>query len=134
MTYTDEQFKELAEFDGSFYTAVKLNYARPLRRGAIERIAQIHREATGSSLRGNPTCSDCIKRVLKVVGVHYLADKEERSALAEAKKAALAREVATKEETPKTEKKVVKTAQKPAKKATAKKTATKTASKKTTKN
>lgn len=110
MTYNDEQFQELAEFEESYLTAQK-GYARPLRRGAIERIAEIHREATGSRIKGRGNCSACALRVLRLVGTYYFADKEERAAL-EAQKAAKSHEVATAEATPKKTKKTVKTAKK----------------------
>lgn len=110
MTYTDEQFTELSEFEEGFTTAAK-GYARQQRRGAIERIAEIHREATGSRIKGRGNCSACALRVLRLVGTYYFADKEERAAL-EAQKAAKSHEVATADKSPKKTKKTVKTAKK----------------------
>lgn len=110
MTYNDEQFQELAEFEESYLTAQK-GYARPLRRGAIERIAEIHRAATGSRIKARGNCGECALRVLRLVGTYWLADKDERAAL-EAQKAAKSHEVATAEATPKKTKKTVKTAKK----------------------
>lgn len=110
MTYDDTQFAELSQFEESFDTA-RHGYARPLRRGAIERIAQIHREATGSKIRGNGRCSECALRVLRLVGTYYFDDKEERAALA-VQKAPISHEVGTADKSVKKIKKTVKTAKK----------------------
>lgn len=113
MTYNDEQFQELAEFEESYLTAQK-GYARPLRRGAIERIAEIHRAATGSRIKARGNCGECALRVLRLVGTYWLADKDERAALA-AQRVSKSHEVATADKSPKKTKKTVKTAKKAAK-------------------
>lgn len=113
MTYTEEQFAELSEFAESFRTAQK-GYARPLRRGAIGRIAEIHREATGSRIKARGNCGECALRVLRLVGAYYLSDYEEMAALA-VQKAAKSHEVTVSDKSPKKIKKSVKTAKKAAK-------------------
>lgn len=113
MTYSEEQFVELSEFAESFRTAQK-GYARPLRRGAIGRIAEIHRVATGSRIKARGNCGECALRVLRLVGAYYLADCEERAAI-EAQKAAKSHEVTVSDKSLKKIKKSVKTAKKAAK-------------------
>lgn len=113
MTYNDEQFQELAEFEESYLTAQK-GYARPLRRGAIERIAEIHRAATGSRIKARGNCGECALRVLRLVGTYWLADKDERAALA-VQRASKSHEVTASDKSPKKIKKSVKTAKKVAK-------------------
>lgn len=110
MTYNDEQFAELSKYEEGFTTA-RVGYARPQGAGAIERIAAIHREATGSHIRGNGRCSACALRVLRLVGTYYFADKDERAALA-SQKAAKSHEVSTADKSVKKTKKTVKTAKK----------------------
>lgn len=136
MIYTDQQFEELAQYEDRFQTAVFMRYARALPSGALERICQIHNAATGSRLRANGSCADCIKRVLRAVGVSYFTDKDARRVAAQQAKRK-SHEVAVSEETPATEVKAVKTEEnapkKATKKTTAKKTADKPAKKKTSK-
>lgn len=112
MTYNDAQFQELAQFDTNFYYAIKTRTTGPgLKFSEAQHIAQIHRDATGSKIRPMSNCSACILRVLRLVGSHYFADKEERAAL-EAQKAAKSHEVATSEKKATPKKKTVKTAKK----------------------
>ena len=113
MTYNDEQFQALAEFEESYMTAQK-GYARPLRRGAIERIAEIHRAATGSRIKARGNCGECALRVLRLVGTYWLADKDERGALA-SQRVSKSHEVTTDDKSSKKIKKTVKTAKKAAK-------------------
>lgn len=110
MTYNDEQFQELAEFEESYLTAQK-GYARPLRRGAIERIAEIHRAATGSRIKARSNCGECALRVLRLVGTYWLADKDERAARAQQEKPQ-AHKIGISDKSPKKTKKTVKTAKK----------------------
>ena len=104
MTYNDQQFAQLAAFEEYFETAVNHRYARNLPHGAPAEIAEIHRAATGSRLKAN-NCAQCQLRLLRVVGTHYFADKEEREAAA----AAAAKRVAETEEIPAPKKATVKT-------------------------
>lgn len=131
MIYTDEQFNELAQYEDRFQTAVYMRYARALPPGALERIVTIHNAATGSRLRSNGSCADCIKRVLRAVGVSYFTDKDARRVKAQQARRE-SRKVEVVEETPVAEKKVVKTAKKAAKKAAPKKTTKKATAKKVT--
>ena len=121
MIYTEEQFTELAQYEDRFNTAVYMRYARALPPGALERIVTIHNAATGSRLRANGSCADCIKRVLRAVGVSYFTDKDARRVAAQQAK----RKVEVAETPAEPVKKVVKTAQKSTKKAAPKKTSTK---------
>lgn len=121
MIYTDEQFNELAQYEDRFNTAVYLRYARALPNGALERITEIHHAATGSKLRANGNCADCVKRVLRAVGVSYFTDKEARRIAAQMHP----HKVETSEAPAEPVKKAVKTAQKSTKKAAPKKTTTK---------
>lgn len=112
MTYTDTQFATLSQYDQNFFYAVRTRTSGPgISFSAVEQIAAIHREATGSKIRPQARCSSCIVRVLRVVASYYFADKDERAAL-EAQKAAKSHEVAAAEATPKKTKKTVKTAKK----------------------
>jgi len=131
MIYTDEQFNELAQYEDRFNTAVYMRYARALPPGALERICIIHNAATGSKLRANGSCADCIKRVLRAVGVSYFTDKDARRVAAQQAKRE-SRKVDVVAETPVAEKKVVKTAKKAVKKAAPKKTTKKATAKKVT--
>lgn len=108
--YTDEQFAELAKFEDliDIYTHHNYTPSKGVSFSDIKRLAEIHRTATGSRIQVNPTCSSCVKRVLRAIGPSYFTDKETR-AIAARKEAAKKRIVSVSEETPKTEKKVVKT-------------------------
>lgn len=108
MTYNDTQFAELSTWEEAFITATRHSYARPLGRGAIESIAAIHREATGSRIKGDSSCAQCAMRVLRLVGTHWLADKDERAA-AEVARAPKNHEVAVADKSPAKKKKTVKT-------------------------
>lgn len=124
MNYTDEQFNELAKFDVNFFYAIKTktsgNSTHPITRADLVRIAQIHREATGSKVKPTAACGECTVRVLRIVGTAYFADKDERAALEATRQAAL-HEIATSEQVVQPEKKLVKTASKSSKKKTTKK-------------
>lgn len=115
MYYTNEQFNELSVYEQNFFYAIKTqttgNSVHPITKGQLKRIAEIHREATGSHIRVNAFCGECAVRILRIVGASYFADKEERAAL-EAQKAAKSHEVATADKSPKKTKKTVKTAKK----------------------
>ena len=128
MIYNDQQFAELAKWDEALYF-VKASGTLSPRLGMhftdVQRLAQIHREATGSKLRPASHCDTCMARVLRVIGTYYFADKEARQARQELQEArrelqeAAARKVEKTEETAAPVKATVKTAAKP--KSTAKK-------------
>lgn len=123
MYYTNEQFNELSVYEQNFFYAIKTqttgNSVHPITKGQLKRIAEIHREATGSHIKVNAFCGECAVRILRIVGASYFADKEEREERANAE--AVKHEVATSEETPAPMKKTVKTATKsPKKKASTK--------------
>lgn len=123
MNYNDSQFNELSVYEQNFFYAIKTktsgNSIHPITKGQLQRIAEIHREATGSKIKPNAFCGECVVRILRIVGTAYFADKEEREERANAE--AVKHEVATIEETPAPVKKTVKTATKsPKKKASTK--------------
>ena len=109
MTYNDQQFERLAAFEAYFDTAVNHRYARNLPHGAPAEIAEIHRTATGSRLKAN-NCAECQLRLLRVVGTHYFADKEERELRARVQ--STVEKAAPKKATVKTEKKPAQAAKK----------------------
>jgi len=112
MTYNDTQFATLSQYDQNFFYAVRTRTSGPgITFSAVEEIAAIHREATGSKIRPQARCSSCIVRVLRVVASYYFADKDERAALA-AERAAKSHEVAAVEKKAAPKKKTVKTAKK----------------------
>ena len=94
LTYTDEQFDYLAQFESQFDCIINRRYMpRPLARGAYEAIRDIYRAATGSHIGGSASCSQCVARVLRAAGGKWYEDKELREEMA-AQKAAKPRKVA----------------------------------------
>lgn len=92
LTYTDEQFAYLAQYESHFDCVIHKHYnPRPLPSAAFKTIRDIYHEATGSQLGGNPSCAQCVARVLRAAGGRWYDDKELRDAMAAeaaAKKAA----------------------------------------------
>ena len=78
MIYTDEQFKELSEFEGNFFTALKGNYSRYIPKTKLERILAIYCEALNIRRTIDFTCPVCVVELLQKVGKMYYADKDER--------------------------------------------------------
>lgn len=81
MTYNDEQFKTLAEFESAFRSAIRSNYVRPNPgRSALATITLIHQTATGQRLPQSFSCSSCVLEILRTVGAAWIKDFDERSA------------------------------------------------------
>lgn len=119
LTYTDEQFNYLAQFESQFDCIIHRRYnPRPLARGAYEAIRDIYREATGSHIGGSASCSQCVARVLRAAGGKWYEDKELREEMAaqraaeKAQKAAKTRKVAKADKPVTKTRKTVKTAKK----------------------
>lgn len=81
MIFTDEQFKELSEFESNFVTAVHASYTRYIPKAKLERIAAIYEAVRGVRRPVDWTCSQCVIRLLSTVGNLYFADQLERDAV-----------------------------------------------------
>lgn len=79
MIYTDEQFKELSEFEDNFFTAVNARYSRYIPKAKMERILAIYCEALNIERTIDFTCPQCVVGLLQKVGKMYYADKDERA-------------------------------------------------------
>lgn len=79
MIYTDEQFKELSEFEDNFFTAINGNYSRYIPKTKMERILAIYCEALNIHRTIDFTCPQCVVGLLQKVGKMYYADKDERA-------------------------------------------------------
>lgn len=77
MTFTLNQIQELSKWEDAFRTAIHSDYARGVTARNAERIFEILKEATGTNMILQTSCSRCVKDLLKMVGVRYFADKEE---------------------------------------------------------
>lgn len=77
MTFTIDQLNELSRWETAFETAVRSDYARGVSPRSAERIFEILKEATGTNMILNPSCSRCVRDLLKMVGSRYFADKQE---------------------------------------------------------
>lgn len=84
MTFTDEQFERLAPFEHYFLTITRSNYAGYVGYRNAERIHAVLKEAglCSPNHRTNYTCAKCVMDLLRKAGKPWLADKEERAALA----------------------------------------------------
>lgn len=78
MIYTDEQFKELSEFEDNFFTAVNARYSRYIPKAKMERILAIYCEALNITRTIDFTCPQCVVGLLQKVGKLYYADKDEK--------------------------------------------------------
>lgn len=77
MTFTSDQIQELSKWEDAFRTAINSDYARGVSPKNAERIFEILKEATGTNMMLQSSCSRCVKDLLKLVGVRYFSDKEE---------------------------------------------------------
>ena len=82
MTFNDEQFEALAQYEESFLTITRSNYARPVGYQNAKRIRDIANAAGMKTGWVNFSCARCISRLLRQVGTAWLADKAERIAQA----------------------------------------------------
>lgn len=87
MIYTDEQFETLASFEDSFRRAVEGRYLHNPGPAALQTIHRIFAAATGSRQRLNSGCGTCLRHLLEDAGRAYFADKDERIAAANDKRA-----------------------------------------------
>lgn len=78
MTFDNDTFAYLAQFDDNFRTAVNSRWARHPGRDNMARMAEIYNAATGQNRRPNASCSSCVVNFLTDLGRLYFADKEER--------------------------------------------------------
>lgn len=79
MIFTDEQFKELSEFEDNFVTAIHASYTRYIPKAKLERIAAIYEDVRGVRRTVDYCCSQCVIRLLSTVGNMYFADQQERA-------------------------------------------------------
>lgn len=84
MTYTDEQFNALAQWEDVLSRAVRGAYLRSPGIEALHSIHAIYTTATGSRLRFSGSCGLCARNILRLAGKAYLADKAEREEAAKA--------------------------------------------------
>ena len=77
MTFTKEQLEFLSVYEDRFHTAIHLNYYRNVTNAALNKIANVYDEATGTKTNRNFGCSACIMNYLREVGKLYFKDKEE---------------------------------------------------------
>lgn len=80
MTFDNDTFAYLAQFDDNFRTAVNSRWARHPGRDNMARMAEIYNAATGQNRRPNASCSSCVVNFLTDLGRLYFADKQEREA------------------------------------------------------
>lgn len=87
MTFNEEQFQTLAKYESYFTDAVRANWCRYPGRDALVTIHAILRDATGDRRRLNASCGVCTLHLMRDTGRRYFADKEERIAAENDKKA-----------------------------------------------
>lgn len=66
--------KFLKEFEADFITAIFYNYTRQLPTSALMEIDRIYTEETGNILNINFGCSNCILKLMRLVGVMYFKE------------------------------------------------------------
>ena len=86
MTFTKDQLETLSRYEQYFHTATKANYTRNPGRTALAEIHQIYTSATGSRIRLNTGCGQCIFSLVKSCAVAYYKDKDALAKMEEQKK------------------------------------------------
>lgn len=87
MYYNDEQFQALAAYEERFALVIRARYARNPGRDALRTIHDAYCAATKTQSALHSNCAACIVALLTNAGKLYFADKAEREAAKEAKKA-----------------------------------------------
>lgn len=78
MRLTDEQFKALLPYQKHFETIVRSQWARHPGIAALDLMQEIYNEVSGTKMRLNKGCSNCISNLMSDLGKIFLADLEER--------------------------------------------------------
>jgi len=78
LTFTDEQFKRLSQWDENFRTATNSQWSRGIGSDA-DIIQEIWNEVTGKQGHVDKSCGACVLRLLQEVGTAYNADKAARA-------------------------------------------------------
>lgn len=73
--FTENEMKELSQWEQLFHTAVNASWASNPGRVALERIADIYEAATGQRISRNYSCGACVLRLLVDTGRLYFAQQ-----------------------------------------------------------
>ena len=74
--FTEEQIKELGQYETYFESAVIADYVRNIPSDKLAKILKIWEEASGEITKGKLTCGVCQLTFFKKVGKHYFKDKK----------------------------------------------------------
>ena len=78
MTFDDQTFAFLAQFEDNMRTAINSRWARHPGFNVMPRLAEIYNAATGQHRHVNASCQGCVLDFLTDLGRLYFEDKEER--------------------------------------------------------
>lgn len=70
--------KYLKDFEPDFITAIFHSYSRQIPTSTLMEIDRIYTEESGKSLRTNFSCSGCILKLIKQMGILYFKENIDR--------------------------------------------------------
>lgn len=73
-----QNIKYLKEYEPDFITAMFHSYTRQIPTSTLMEIDRIYTEETGKSLRTNFSCSGCILKLIKQMGILYFKENTDR--------------------------------------------------------
>ena len=79
MTFDNDTFAYLSQFEDNFRTAINSSWARHPGFNTLPRLAEIYNAATGENRHPNAGCQHCVLAFLKDLGKLYFAEKEARA-------------------------------------------------------